>query len=472
MPTSDLSPTPAHRPARARERASALARIARIGAVLPACAALLGCEPGAGARSPDVCLLLVDTLRADHLGLYGYPRETSPSLDAFAAASVVFEDVVAPSSWTMPSVGSLMTSTYPSVHGMRTRTGDASTTALRPQLPTLAEAFRQAGYRTVALVTNPWTTPGYGFERGFDEYQLFRMDVPASALDFVARQALDSGDPRPVFLYVHYMDVHGPYDAAPRLPPEALGPIPAPLDRAMTVRERRSVPGYLRLDRSRRLGAYVHAYDSGIRMWDLAFGAWLSWLATSGRADHTIVSVTADHGEELLDHGGWNHGTNLHQESIWIPWILRVPGRPPERVADRTVSLLDVGPTLLAAAGAPIPDTMDGVDALAGAPASRDVFSETEVRIGGFPDVPRKAVRRGSRKLIRNADRETCYDLSRDPGEQQPLADDAACRAELGGALDAWQRAAAERADALGPVTESPLDASAREQLEALGYAR
>ncbi len=448
-----------------------LARALAFLAALPACAAWIACAADPNPQRPDVCILLIDTLRADHLGVYGYPRRISANLDAFASKAIVFADAFAPSPWTMPSVGSLMTGTYPSVHGLRARTGDAVLRALRPELPTLAEAMRDAGYRTVALIANPWASPKQGLHKGFDEYEVFDKDTSAANLSYVARQVLDRNDSRPVFLYVHYMDGHGPYDAAP-VPPGTLGPIPETLARPLTSLERRSIPLYLRLPAASTLATYIHAYDSGIYAWDRAFGEWLAWLDETGRRKKTIVSVTADHGEEFLDHGGWSHGTNLHQESLRIPWILHIPGHAPQRITDRAVSLVDVAPTLLAAVGAETPAGMDGRNVLGDDPAGdlRPLFAETEIKVGGFPGVRQRSVRRGARKLIRFPNEASCYDLSLDPAEQHPLEGDSACEHELAAALDAWEADVRKRAAALGPSREERVTPGLREHLRALGY--
>jgi arylsulfatase A-like enzyme len=163
----------------------------------------VGCSRPGETQRPDVMLLLVDTLRADHLGLHGYPRPTSPALDRFAEDALVFDSVVSPAPWTLPAVGSLLTSTYPSVHGLRTRSGPKLSTRMREGLSTLAETFREAGYRTAAVVTNPWVnTAGHGLQRGFDFY-VGDVDKTADEIHELARTILEEDDPRPLFLYLH-----------------------------------------------------------------------------------------------------------------------------------------------------------------------------------------------------------------------------------------------------------------------------
>jgi arylsulfatase len=434
----------------------------------------VGCRAGpAPVARPDVYVLLVDTLRADHLGAYGYARGTSPRLDEFAASALVFSRVVAPAPWTLPSVGSLMTATYPSVHGLRTRTGERWLTTMRPGLTSLAQVLRDAGYRTVAVVTNPWMRDENGLLHGFDEQHLLTADTRAEQVNRTARALLENADARPTFLYLHYMDVHGPYAARPVNGTDVLGPVPPSGQRPLTQSELLSVPAYLRLRGASTLAAYVDAYDRGIASWDRAFGDWIAWLAGTERLDRAIVTVLSDHGEELLDHGGWNHGSTLYEEQVAVPWILRLPREAARGRREAVVSLIDVAPTILAVLQLPVPSTMEGRDAFDPSVAAtpRTFFSETEVRLGGHPDPAsrQRAVRRGSKKLIVGPRGQHCFDLQVDPSERAS-ASDRHCERELLGELEAWTRKSGERAQALGQSAERALSPADAEHLRALGY--
>jgi hypothetical protein len=223
----------------------------------------------------DIYVLTVDTLRADHLGVYGYGRATSRNLDAFASSAIVFEDVVATSSWTLPSVGSLLTGVYPPVHGLRARLGEAEFTALRPGVKTLAEVLRSEGYRTRAIVTNPWVVRGeHGFERGFEEYYEIHT-APAAVVNNRARGLIAGEDERPLFLYLHYYDPHGPYNRHGNLSPAVLGPLAAALDRPLSEAELGTRPSYLQTEGLERLGDFIDAYDLGVYAWDREFGKWI-----------------------------------------------------------------------------------------------------------------------------------------------------------------------------------------------------
>jgi arylsulfatase len=202
---------------------------------------------------------------------------------------------------------------------------------MRPGVKTLAEVLREQGYRTAAVLTNPWVSKNSGLHRGFDEVHQEVMK-PAERVNQVARELISSDDPRPLFLYLHYMDVHGPYGLLVSKPIEDLGPASASPARAMSAEELQAIPKYLRIEGTKKLGDFIDAYDQGIRSWDRSFGEFMEFVDTEGRLRDAIVAVIADHGEELLDHGGWSHGGSLYQEQLFVPWIMRVPGSEARRV--------------------------------------------------------------------------------------------------------------------------------------------
>lgn len=429
--------------------------------------------PPAAPVQRDILLLLVDTLRADHLGLYGYPRATSRHLDAFGLSALVFERVLAPAPWTLPSVASVMTGAYPSVHGLCAKDGETELETLRPGLATLAEGLQAAGYRTAAIITNPWLKGrAHGLQRGFEHYEVL-TGIDAREVHAQATKLLRAEDARPLFLYLHYMGPHGPYHRHPVLGREVLGPLPERYDRPLTAAEQAALPGYLRLDGPQELGTYVDRYDAAIHAWDQAFGEWMARLEARAPERAPIVCVIADHGEEFVEHGGWNHGETLYAEQLSVPWILRLPGRAPGRV-DAPVSLIDVAPTLLAAVGAPIPPTMAGQDVLAHALAStRALFAETDVRMGGIADPAyrQRSVRIGTRERIERPGGVECYDLALDPTQAEAGCGEAEGDATLESALRAWSEASARAAEQLGTSKRVELDPALLEELRELGYA-
>jgi len=444
--------------------------------VLSLSPAQLGCDRQALDRGikPDVYLLLVDTLRADHLSLYGYERPTSPHLDRFARSAIVFENAVATAPWTLPSVASVMTGVYPSAHGLRATLSAEKATALRPEVTTLAEELASRGYRTVAIITNPWLMPKrFGLARGFEEYIPLIMEN-APVVHELAREVITRDDPRPLFLYLHYMDPHGPYDRHTDTDPAGLGPLPANLERELTADESASLPLYLRLSDTTDLGSYIRAYDRAIYAWDESFGSWIRWLDARKSVPAPVVVVVADHGEEFTERGSWNHGATLYEEQLSVPWLLRLPGRPPMRVSDRVVSLIDVAPTLLAALGLPVAKTMMGSDVLSPKfAADRPVFAETEVRIGGIsdPHFVQRAVQRGKRKYIQRPSGPECYELASDPLERSPDCVASAWRDRARADLERWARENEKLASILGASDPVELDSELREQLRAIGYA-
>ncbi len=401
------------------------------------------------AERPNVILILVDTLRRDRLTPYGYRRETSPEIGRrLAAAGTVMEDAYSQAPWTLPSVVSLMTGRYPG----ELLSADPSSYGIPAAVQPLAERLEGAGFETAGFIANPTMHVGASFERGFRtfyappaEVEWLRHhadDVNRHALPWIASHQ-DQG--RPFFLYLHYIDPHDPYDnpeiVGNRSPFESeyKGPVAGDWVNGFYT-------GGLTLpDPARDLPHVSALYDSEVHYVDRAIGEVLAGLRPEVLAN-TLVVLTADHGEELLDHGGWKHGQSLYGEQIHVPLIWRWDRRiPAGRRLKGTVRLLDVAPTLAAAAGA-MPDPgwqgMDLLPELTGARplAARPVFAE------GLSSGPLLAAAvLGRRKLIvfnrtepftpDNAmqnhlwrlnlgrlARVELYDLERDPGELHNLA--------------------------------------------------
>jgi len=351
--------------------------------LLSAMLALTACGDAGPAeqRHPDVLLVVLDTVRADHCSSYGHPRETTPRLDALAEVGVVFEEVTAAAPWTWPSHASLFTGESPWVHGAHlVPPSRASASALaqfgmsvgslREDLPTLAERFAAAGYRTVALVVNQWLDPGLGLLRGFETATLLESD--ARLIEAAARE-MARPDERPLFLFVNVMSAHSPFREGPG--PWALA------DRSFLDPD--SAPGWVRPYLTRDLPRGVHLsqiaggdattgvvrfaagelaipaadleklrtlYAAGVRGADFVLGRVLApWIA---RSPESIVAVTSDHGEAFGEHGALDHRATLYPEVLRVPLVVAAPGRLPagDRVAT-PVRLQDLHPTLLELAG-------------------------------------------------------------------------------------------------------------------------
>jgi len=464
-----------------------------LGALLVLLLGASACGPGVAER-PDVVLVMIDTLRADRLGVYGYERPTSPTLDALAADGIVFRRASAPSSWTKPSVASLFTGRLPSEHGAVSFARD-----LRPELPTLAERMAAAGYRTVGVSANfVHLRAETGLGRGFEHWHTFSLPAEkeggdgiwgdadnrraapgAPAVNEEVRRALASRDgAEPLFLYVHYMEPHSGFVPPARQRRRFLrDPLPEERDVAGIPSDRvvELAAGRAEADAAerRRIG---DLYDAEIAAVDEAVDALLEDLTELRPSRERVVVVVSDHGEELGDHGSWFHGITLHRELLHVPLIVW-DSRGPRGVGprDEPVDLLDVTATLLAIGGAePIP-AMRGRDLFArGGLAERQLLAELH------PDPPfeshvrprhqRVSLLRWPWKTILDREGEAVlYRLDRDPHERSPLAP---TEPETpGGLVEAAREWAEARQAGSADASEAPpLDPEVVEGLRELGY--
>jgi arylsulfatase len=418
-----------------RTRRRAAPRAALLGSALllaaAACARPRSPAPAKPAAPPvaavhNVIFILVDTLRADHLAPYGYRRDTSPNLDALGRESLLFLAARSQSSCTFPSVNSILTSrAAPDFLG---QPGGAM--GLPAGIPGLAEILRARGFHTAAVSASPIVraspgrfNPGGGFGRGFDSFQEECVWKPA---DCVTDQALPhlERDPRPLFLYLHYLDPHGPY-----APPAgyrrrfALGHPdkqfvrdgnPNPI--ARWLHEHGPDPGLTAADMS----FLADLYDDKISFFDSQLGRLLAGVRAAGLLDDAIVVFAADHGEEFLEHGDVKHCRNLFDTTIRTPLLLRVPGARPRAVAE-AVENLDIVPTLL--------DLLGGFGS-----GSGFGFQGRSLRpaVEGRPLAPGwqwaaqgslRSVSDGRMKLVRDlgSGRFALYDLAADPGETRDV---------------------------------------------------
>jgi arylsulfatase A-like enzyme len=313
----------------------------------------LGAVPALSDR-PNVLFILVDTLRRDHLGIYGYQRPTSPQIDQLlGAAGTVFEDAYSQAPWTLPSVVSLFTGRYPGeVLGE-----DLGTYGLPPNQPVLPELLQAQGYVTAGFIGNPTLYPGNGFDRGFDtlympEYKIESLQQHAEEVSSRAGAWLTAHQGDRFFAYLHFIDPHDPYENSDLVrgrsdfDPDYRG--------ALTGRHVHGVyNGRIPLgDQAADIRYLTSLYDSEIRYVDRHIGEVLRTLSPEV-LKRTLIVLTSDHGEELFDHGGWKHGQTLYEEQIHVPLLVRWDGRVTAgRRVSGTVSLLDLLPTLMAASGA------------------------------------------------------------------------------------------------------------------------
>ncbi len=441
-------------------------------------------EPLGPNERPSFVFILVDTLRADFLGAYGFEGPISPNLDRLAAESLLFENCFANAPWTKPSIATLFTSLPPAVHGVRglgraTWSGKGGVIEVLPDKAyTMAERFRGAGYRTAAFVANAFVSPRHGFSQGFE---VFERERKTKALLAAARRWLaerDSDRRAPFFLYLHVMDVHGPYDAPRRDFEAVLRQIDAGAPRTLSEEEYAQIPGYLRETEwaaegeRHRLESWRAKYGAGVLAFDRTLGPFLDELRASGVLDRAYVVLTADHGEELLEHGGWNHGGNLYDHQLHVPLLIRKPRAVDAgRRIQSLVSLIDLMPTLSFLSGLAAPPQVLGHDfsetVRGGADSgSAAIFASA---VNGKPRV--LGVRTPTHKLIWDGKRRELelYDLVADPGERRDLSSADPRSVAL---LKSYLQEHLEKNDMrahLAPET-IPMEDELRGRLKALGY--
>ncbi len=420
-----------------------------------AAAASAGCGPD---RPPNVVLISIDTLRPDHLGCYGYGRDTSPEIDRLAAAGIRFEQAIAHASSTLPSHASMLSSLLPQHHG--------ASYALKRPLPesaqTVAEVLRGAGYRTASFNGGGQIGPDFGLTQGFEIYD--SRQLPLDAQVDQALTWIDGLGDAPFFLFLHTYDVHHPYEPEPAMlelfADEDYG---GELGDAISVELLRDInAGEVEITDA-DLAHIVSTYDAEIRAMDRSIGDFLRRLEARRLYDDALVIFTSDHGEEFGEHGsvGW-HSHSLYDELLLVPLILKLPASEHRgTTVGEQVRLIDLAPTILEEAGLPIPAQYAGlglrrvVEGRLDAPLPAISLKDTEGQ-------NYQSLRLRGRKWVYGS----LFDLERDPGERQDLAaSDPETAARLGAEL---RRMLAEtELQAAEPIE---LDDAAREQLEALGY--
>jgi arylsulfatase A-like enzyme len=437
-------------------------------------------EPVArGGSSHNLILISLDTLRADHMGSYGYERDTTPFLDELAREGVLFERYVAASSSTRPSHMTMFTSLQPSVHGTTENTGVRT---LPLGATTLAERLQESGIATGAFTENGAIDLSRGFGRGFDVYvenrDASRADLRTGQIEQTFADGLawlDRVSERRFFLFLHTYQVHNPFT-----PPTEYEDFFA--DDAAVA------PPGLRADWDPRL------YDREIRYADDRVRALVAELRGRGLLDDSYLVITSDHGEAFLEHDFVAHGANVHHEVLNVPWIVTGPGLPAGHRIKAPVPMVDLMPTILELMGvSPSGGEMGRSQAgairregeLADEPRAiySEAWSERAYRRRGFERIPQPtiALRLGDRKIVRarvserpeDGHRYELYDLAADPREEIDLFPKAGgSAADLQKLLDRYEATAKELHKKLGEPADGPttIDPDLREKLEALGY--
>jgi choline-sulfatase len=420
---------------------------------------------------PDLVLVVVDTLRADHLSLYGHDRATSPTQDALATESTVYERALAHAGWTLPSMASILTGRLPTEHQATRDPKDVLRfNRLDEHLPTLASLLGERGYRTAAWVNNTYMAPEFALDKGFGAYDYVGTGGPggrdAATTVEEALAWLDQSE-QPAFAFIHIMEPHYPYLPPAHLRRRFTGPEDPPVELLFFSPDELATSARWEKRFSEEQQDWIRKlYDEEVLATDEALGQLVTGLRSQGRWDRTALAFTADHGEELWDHGAFEHGHALYGELLRVPLLLRVPDRPAARVME-PAQLTDLFTTLLTLAGAPVPAESRGLDLLGSLPADRAVLSE-DCLYGP----PRAALTQGDHRLIVNLATRVANVFRLDEGGQadSPILEQAEAQqlampmleilAELRGDLEMHEL----------PQRTAPLTQEAMDQLRSLGY--
>lgn len=400
--------------------------------------------------APNVVLITIDTLRADHVGCYGYTRIKTPNIDGLAADGARFERAFAVVPVTLPSHTTMLTGTYPMLSGMH----DFSANKLSSTQPTMASVLKQSGYATGAVIAAAVLDSRFGLNQGFDFYydhfdfsrlneaNLDEMERPGNVVADVALDWVEKNWQKKFFLWMHLYDPHYPYN-----PPEP----------------------------------YKHEYaaqpyDGEIAFADEQVGRLLRYLKEKGIYQNTVIVLAGDHGESLGEHGERTHGFFIYNSTMHVPLIIRVPDSTGGRTVSDTVSLVDLMPTVLGAVGIAVPTQVQGKSLLAlvrggesdTAERDRNVYGETYLPRIHFNWSELRGAKSAKYHFI-DAPRPELYDLAKDPGEvHNLLAEKKAVAEEMQAKLAAMIRdysAGKELAEKTG------LDPALMDRLKSLGYA-
>lgn len=412
-------------------------------------------------KAKGVVLISIDTLRRDHVGVYGYEKPTTPRLDALARDGILAEDAVSTSSWTLPAHLSMLTSVDPSVHG-----GVDGDHIFNRRIPTLAATLKKSGFATHAVTSHLYVSATYGLDDGFDNLD-FHQDRKATDVADRAIALLDRLGDRPFFVFLHLYDPHWHYD-----PPEkTLRLFETSYSGALTGLWQDFKEKTKANTTPEELQHLLALYDGEIRYTDDEVGRILDHLKSRGLERNTLVVLTSDHGEEFLEHGSWEHQKTLYEEVIRVPLVVKGP-RIAARRERSQVSLLDVAPTVLAWAGLPPLTSAQGKSLLA-PPGERESYGETDHTTDGTHKLFLRAGEGRWKAIVslskdgKSVQKEEWYDLAGDTLETKtarPRAD----------AADSIRARATERwREGRGRGTGTPtvkLTPEERERLRALGY--
>lgn len=449
--------------------------------------ALLLALAGAAAAScseprepPNVVLIVLDTVRSDHLSSYGYARPTTPRLDALAACADRYTTARSTAPWTLPSHASLFTGSFPFRHRADAELVDAVFNDARPLAPeetTLAEALAAEGYQTGAFVANRgYVNERMGLTQGFATFVNERKDgVGMSDMAHAWLRAREPG--KPFFLFVNYMDAHRPYNVAPLEGAHAARLPAAPAEPSVELLDRlyEQIFGSDQPPDPALLQKAIDAYDLGVANADRGVGALLDALEADGLLDGALLIVTSDHGEYLGEHDLIEHSKDIYEEALRVPLIVKRPGQRAGRVLTDPISIADVPGLVVEELPRALAERQAG--RFPGSAGTHGMFAELNYSRGKDMAAPwgerflreRSALYLERWKVIRSSDgRHELYDLERDRREQRNLFSENPREARL--LLDALERIQAKAGGPRRAVTVREPTADELRELRELGY--
>ena len=389
----------------------------------------------------SVLFITIDTLRADHLGCYGYPRETSPSIDALADRSIVFENCISQATSTLPSHASIFTSLYPPAHG-----GIHNIAGLSKDVPSLVGVFKKGGYATGAVISNLVLESRFGLNQGFQTFDEELHSRELNRLKFRERRAdaatdaaiswLQKKGGRPFFLWVHYVDPHGAYYPPPEYRRMFVDDPLYTEEEELPIGEKnfipKTIPKYQNLFEAKNPSYYISQYDGEIRFTDDHVGRLLGFLDESGLSSDTIVVVTADHGESFTERDLYfTHTFRTYDEQAVIPLIIHFPDMETSKRVEAQVRAIDIIPTLLDRLDLENPHPVHGQSLMevitADAPPPADfaiIYSDHGMDIFDNVMGAQRSIRTRQWKLTRNSRDGSLelYNIENDPKETNNLA--------------------------------------------------
>ncbi len=433
-------------------------------------------------KDSNIILIGIDTCRKDHMSCFGYELDTTPNLKAFAQNCVLFTNAISQSPWTLPSFASLFTSTYPSVHRAR---GKAEGDKFYPVIDSLdsgVEILSSSGFHTKAYINGPYLAPAFGLSKGFDDYdyahgsneKIRRSDETVNrAIEWIKENSEEQ-----FFLFLHFFDPHLNYDPPGRSLQRLLklagfeysGKLKSPFFQLKEIRNHK----LLLSEEDWKFVQFL--YDAEISAVDESCGELFRFLKDIGLYDKSIIVVLSDHGEEFMDHGGFEHGHTLYDELINIPLMIKMPSslRAGEVIAHQ-IRLIDIMPTLLDIFDLDIPESYQGKSLLRLMKKGRTdeiwpAFSEETLWGDEL-----KSVREGCYKFITNESLNAfeLYDLCSDPGEKKDLAETEKEKArEMRRIIIRWMRSNLLRVKKIKGERLIDLDEKTIENLKSLGYIK